>query len=345
LKKSRGDIFCIKVLFENRKYYFYTKDYLGNNRETLSEEGNVLQKNRYYPFGLPMAYDTRGTDLQPFKYNGKEFDTMHGLNQYDYHARQYDAPSGRFTTVDPLAEKYYSISPYAYCGNNPIKYVDPTGMLYDVYINGSDASEATKQLNNSTSLTITRDEKTGKLSASGTAKTKHDKKLLEAINSEDVTVQITANSDKTIDNKLTVGGSFLGNSVITITEIIDERFEDAVGFITFGYSLTKAITKQQVNPEVLENMDNANNNTLGTGMLHETLESYEGGLISFKKGVSSPPAGQNGSVYDESHNRAPSQGAVVTGKYWNAAGKSLPDAAGAVKVEIISNGKVIMTYP
>jgi len=53
---------------------------LGNNREVLSEEGQVLQKNRYYPFGLPMAYDTRGTDLQPFKYNGKELVTMHGLN-------------------------------------------------------------------------------------------------------------------------------------------------------------------------------------------------------------------------------------------------------------------------
>jgi len=77
-----------------------------------------------------MAYDTRGTDLQPFKYNGKEFDTMHGLNQYDYHARQYDAPSGRFTTVDPLAEKYYSISPYAYCANNPINYIDPDGKQY-----------------------------------------------------------------------------------------------------------------------------------------------------------------------------------------------------------------------
>jgi hypothetical protein len=40
----------------------------------------------------------------------------------------------RFTTVDPLAEKYYySISPYAYCNNNPIKFVDPTGMFYGEY--------------------------------------------------------------------------------------------------------------------------------------------------------------------------------------------------------------------
>jgi len=88
--------------------------YLSNNREVINEEGNVLQKNRYYPFGLPMAYDTRRTDLQPFKYNGKEFENKHRLDQYDYHTRQYDPTEIRFTTVDPLAEKYYLISPYSY---------------------------------------------------------------------------------------------------------------------------------------------------------------------------------------------------------------------------------------
>jgi hypothetical protein len=35
----------------------------------------------------------------------------------------------RFTTPDPLAEKYYSVSPYAYCSNNPVKYIDPDGRL------------------------------------------------------------------------------------------------------------------------------------------------------------------------------------------------------------------------
>ena len=52
---------------------------------------------------------------------------MHGLNQYDYHARHYDPSIGRFTTIDPLAEKFYSWSPYAYCYNNPMKFVDPDG--------------------------------------------------------------------------------------------------------------------------------------------------------------------------------------------------------------------------
>jgi len=53
---------------------------------------------------------------------------MHGYDTYDYRARGMYPALMRFTTPDPLAEKYYSVSPYAYCGDNPIRYIDPTGM-------------------------------------------------------------------------------------------------------------------------------------------------------------------------------------------------------------------------
>jgi RHS repeat-associated protein len=71
--------------------------------------------------------------VQPYKYNGKELDTKAGLNRYDYGARHYDAALGRFTTQDPLAEKYYSTSPYGYCLNNPVKFVDPDGKVVSPY--------------------------------------------------------------------------------------------------------------------------------------------------------------------------------------------------------------------
>jgi RHS repeat-associated protein len=60
--------------------------------------------------------DAMGQDVQPYKYNGKELDRRNDVNLYDYSARHYDPTAARFTTVDPMAEKYYSISPYAYCG-------------------------------------------------------------------------------------------------------------------------------------------------------------------------------------------------------------------------------------
>ena len=59
--------------------------------------------------------------------NGKELERQIGLDIYDYGARRYDAATCRFTTMDPLAEKYYSTSPYAYCVNNPVRYIDLAG--------------------------------------------------------------------------------------------------------------------------------------------------------------------------------------------------------------------------
>jgi RHS repeat-associated protein len=71
--------------------------------------------------------------FQPYKYNGKEFVHQDGLNLYDYGARRYDAARTQFTTIDPMAEKYPWISPYAYCLNNPVNLVDPTGMDIRIY--------------------------------------------------------------------------------------------------------------------------------------------------------------------------------------------------------------------
>ena len=109
--------------------HYYNKDHLGSNREVVSYSGTVQQVTNYYPFGAPYADPNAvvGSTLQPFKYNGKELETMHGLNTYDYGARQYDPITIRWDRRDPLCEKYYSISPYAYCANNPVINIDPDG--------------------------------------------------------------------------------------------------------------------------------------------------------------------------------------------------------------------------
>ena len=57
---------------------------------------------------------------------------MHGMDRYDYGARQYDPTLGMFTSMDPFCEKYYHLSPYAYCGNDPVNFVDPTGCIFDL---------------------------------------------------------------------------------------------------------------------------------------------------------------------------------------------------------------------
>ncbi|WP_415711174.1 RHS repeat-associated core domain-containing protein [Flavobacterium branchiophilum] len=66
-----------------------------------------------------------------YKYNGKEWQDELGLNMYDYGARNYDPAIGRWMNMDPMAEKYYQISPYVYVANNPLLYIDPTGMTIE----------------------------------------------------------------------------------------------------------------------------------------------------------------------------------------------------------------------
>ena len=109
--------------FVNGGYCYYLKDHQGNNRVVIDGSGTVKETNHYYPFGGLFA----GTSVQPFKYNGKEFDSKNGLNWYDYDARHYDATLGRWHVVDPAADKYYGFSPYTYCSNNPLLFVDPNG--------------------------------------------------------------------------------------------------------------------------------------------------------------------------------------------------------------------------
>ena len=104
-------------------YYYYLKDHQGNNRVVINSSGTVQEVNHYYPFGSTFAT----SNVQPYKYNGKELDTKNGLNWYDYGARHYDAVLGSLHVVDPLAEKYYSTSPYAYCLDNPVLQYDPDG--------------------------------------------------------------------------------------------------------------------------------------------------------------------------------------------------------------------------
>ena len=107
-----------------QQYHYYLKDHQGNNRVVINQSGTVEETNHYYPFGGVFA--TAG-NTQPYKYNGKEFDTKKGLNWYDYGARHYDTALGRFTTNDRFAEKYYSMSPYQYGANSPVVNIDVNG--------------------------------------------------------------------------------------------------------------------------------------------------------------------------------------------------------------------------
>ena len=113
----------------NYVYHYNLTDHLGNVRATLKRGStatavDVTQRDNYYPFGKQKVV---AGGNNKYLYNGKEIQAELG-GQYDYGARYYDAEVGRFIAIDVMAEGYASYSPYAYVGNNPILFNDPTGM-------------------------------------------------------------------------------------------------------------------------------------------------------------------------------------------------------------------------
>ena len=108
------------------QYHFYLRDHLGNIRVVFDQAGTAEQVTHYYPFGGVMRESTN-PGLQPYKYGGKELDRTSGLDTYDFGARIYFADRLQWGQMDPLCEKYYSVSPYVYCHDNPVMLVDPDG--------------------------------------------------------------------------------------------------------------------------------------------------------------------------------------------------------------------------
>lgn len=107
-------------------YHYFLKDHLGSIRIVANETGTNEQNNDYYPFGA-LTGESSGGDVQPLKYNGKELDRVNGIDWSDYGSRMLDHATGRWNSIDAMCEKYYSVSPYVYCFNNPIMFIDPDG--------------------------------------------------------------------------------------------------------------------------------------------------------------------------------------------------------------------------
>ena len=110
---------------------YYITDHLGSTRMVVSND-SIRETINYYPFGSEMKMENpallTGGISHPFRFTGKELDRLSALNMYDFGARWYDvAGVPMWTSMDPLCEKYYSVSPYAYCTNNPVIYIDPDG--------------------------------------------------------------------------------------------------------------------------------------------------------------------------------------------------------------------------
>ena len=92
-----------------------------------------MLKNRdyYYPFGGSIAALSSTAPLSKpnrYKFNGNEEQTEFDLGLMDFNARFYDPMLGRFTSIDPLAERQEEWNPYHFSYNTPVNLSDPTGL-------------------------------------------------------------------------------------------------------------------------------------------------------------------------------------------------------------------------
>ncbi len=111
-------------------------DHLGNVRADVMDL--VLEQNDYRPFGERVDDERMEVDGENrYRFAGKEEQTFLNGVYSDFGARYHSSDIQRWTTPDPLAEKYYDLSPYAFCNNNPVNFVDPDGeAIYHMNSNG-----------------------------------------------------------------------------------------------------------------------------------------------------------------------------------------------------------------
>ena len=319
---------------QDGELYFYIKDYQGNVRVVLNQANQPVEVNSYYPYGGLMAATTT-EGAQPYKYGTKELDRENGLDWYDSKARMYDPTIGRTPTLDPMAEKYYSMSPYLWCAANPITFTDPTGK--EILLSGTSANVALQQIQKSVGseilLSLTNNTlsylivKEGKLS-------KNAKRIISMIDDGNITVDILAtDSDRTTTGNLFVGGAFMGNYVE-----LDENG-----------NVVKTTAFQEINPTILGKMDGFSDE--GASIMHEITEAYEGAKISAEKKKSSPNAKSPNSVYKKAHNKATFQPKVYQ-RMLDCEGDEVQDIKKAIKVEWYIRQNVepyeerkIQTYP
>ena len=245
------------------RYCFYLTDYHGNNRAVVDQQGTVVQRTDYYPYGLPLRQTS--PDAQPYKYSGKEFDPINGLNTYDFHARAYHPATILWQRSDPIDFKTPDFSPLVFCNANPVMYYDFSGCKAKLLgtLTKETLQELQKAVGESLALSIDDEGNLSYEEKTPEALSKEAKKVKEIVDDELIDVHLHGDDVKfTSTNRALFGGAFMGNYY--------DKDDNTV------------TTRQEINPLVLRAMSEAYGKP-GADTLHEFTESYEGGKEAMKK--------------------------------------------------------------
>ena len=112
--------------YENLQF-FYHPDHLGSSSFITNLDGEVVQHIEYVPFGEVFIEERNNVWNTPYLFNAKEFDEETGM--YYYGARYYSPRLCQWVSPDPLGEIFPNSSSYRYGKNNPLRFIDPTGLF------------------------------------------------------------------------------------------------------------------------------------------------------------------------------------------------------------------------
>ena len=121
--------------------YFYRPDHLGSTLWVTDSAKNGVQYCEYLPYGEPFIDQRSTTWSSRYTFSGKERDSETGYSYFG--ARYYHSDLSIWLSVDPLSDKYPNLTPYAYCANNPVQYVDPDGKEKIIALNKENKKEQT----------------------------------------------------------------------------------------------------------------------------------------------------------------------------------------------------------
>ena len=117
---------------QEKDVYFYHSDHLGSASWITDYRGMAVQHIQYLPYGEPYINQRPFGYSERFTFTGKERDEETGFGYFGARYMDHELMT-MWLSVDPMADKYPSISPYAYCAWNPVKLVDPDGCEIDDY--------------------------------------------------------------------------------------------------------------------------------------------------------------------------------------------------------------------
>jgi len=284
--------------------YWYHPDHLGSSSWITDSAGTAVQHLHYLPWGENFVNQKTTSFSSMYTFSAKEKDTETGYSYFG--SRYYNSDLSIWLSVDPMSDKYPSLSPYVYCADNPVKLVDPDGEEVSVFGDSENKNTIINSLNaHFDNITVGYDkENPNKLViVRGTAQTEDEIAFAAALKNTKIDVNLQLVDGRKTGYRTSTGedleiegaGAFLGNYISYSSGIQTKE------------NIAKVHTLQYLSVGEMKSLYKEKD--WGQLINHEITESFQGGVISSEKNIPGRDDNWNinSNIYREAHASATPQ--------------------------------------